>query len=459
MSDNEYPTDFDGRPIGEFRTVRLDSENQKKRDAKRRRGLPTSDIVAAKRENAIPAPIDYEDAGIAFPAPRVGSVLRRSEKRKWLWHGYLAPGYCTLFNGLWKAGKTTLLSYLLRDFAEGGDLGGTISPAKVLVVSEENEDLWAQRIDEMRIGDHVSYICRPFYTKLNLKQWEGFIRFLTGHVVSDGFDVVLFDTLPAFWSVNEENDASKVGEALVPLNRMLEAGAAILLIHHLRKGDGTEGQGSRGSGALPAFADIIIEFRRYRPKVQEDRRRTLTGYSRFKETPGETILELAEDGYTTVGSASTASRQERWGAIADLLLAAPSGLTLEGVLHTWPTDGIPTPGTRTIQSDLREGVKTNLWVTGGTGRKGDPYRYILENAIPASIQSYRCANSIRGQKRTLDNGQHTRYVSARGRRRPPKTTPPTTPGNGPSETPGNPQKPLPNNPKKRKKNKKSSELC
>src|SRR4051812_16533286 len=66
--------------------------------------------------------------------------------RDWLWRGYLRPGAVTLLTGLWKAGKTTLLSVLLSRLKAGGELGGLpVRAGRAVVVSEEPPELWWQR--------------------------------------------------------------------------------------------------------------------------------------------------------------------------------------------------------------------------------------------------------------------------------------------------------------------------
>ena len=43
-----------------------------------------------------------------------------------LWHGLLARGNLTRLTGLWKTGKTTLLSLLLSRRKQGGSLAGAM---------------------------------------------------------------------------------------------------------------------------------------------------------------------------------------------------------------------------------------------------------------------------------------------------------------------------------------------
>ncbi|MGL4554224.1 MAG: AAA family ATPase, partial [Gemmataceae bacterium] len=81
----------------------------------------------------------------------------------WLWRGYLRPGAVTLLTGLWKAGKTTLLSVLLSRLKAGGELAGlAVRAGRAVVVSEEPAELWWQRGRGLSLDGHVQWLCRPF---------------------------------------------------------------------------------------------------------------------------------------------------------------------------------------------------------------------------------------------------------------------------------------------------------
>jgi hypothetical protein len=303
------------------------------------------------------------------------SQLGESEPIPWLWDGYLAVGFITLLTGLWKGGKTTLVAWLLRLLAEGGELAGAVKPARVLVVSEENNALWRRRRDELRIGDHVHLMPRPFHVRPKLSQWESFALHLAELVHTGGYTVVIVDTLPSFWPVVKENDASEVIAAMTPLRAVAETGAAVLVTHHPRKGDAAEAQASRGSGALTGFVDIIVELRRHDAGNREDRRRVLTGYSRFEETAPEAVIELGDDGYRLVGTKADARQADRLAAIAELLPPDPPGITADELLSTWPDTGPAKPGKRTLQLDLKAGAQAGRWAQLGTGTRNDSFRF------------------------------------------------------------------------------------
>ena len=350
--------------------------------------LAATDNLVQTVQNSIPA---YKEvvAGIEFPRPVRITELDGATGNEvpWLWRGWLARGHTALLTALWKAGKSTLLSHLCKAFCTGGDLAGRVEPARILIVSEESALLWRRRRDKIGLSDNVSLICRPFMAKPDDRTWAAFLS----HVAGAGADLVVFDTVGSCWPVVKENDAGEVLAALSPMHVITDAGAALLMIHHNRKGDGTEAQASRGSGAITGFVDCIIELRRFNPGDPSDRRRTLTGYGRFEETPGETVIELADDGYgyRTLGNKADAVRSSRLAATLAILPDAPPGLDAAAIRAAWPNGNAP--GIRTLRYDLGQWVRAGFLASSGAGAKGDPLRYwknSLQDSIPATKVVY-----------------------------------------------------------------------
>jgi hypothetical protein len=315
-----------------------------------------------------------------FAQPVPCSQLRApADGRTWVWDGYFTLGAVTLFSGLWKAGKTTLLAQLLKAMRTGGKCCGLdVRQGNVLYVSEESEDRWAERRDELGLGDNCCFQIRPFLMKSNFGEWYEFLSHIEDVLKGWPCQLLIFDTLSNLWPVSEENDAPQVQRALQPLHRITtNANCAIGLGHHLSKADGKEGKGSRGSGALPAFVNIVLEFRRYAENERTDRRRVLSAWSHWEVTP-ELVVELRADGseYIACGDKGDVKEQDIQKAILEILPNELPGKNYEEIVKDWPSDSVPTK--KTLLAALKDGLDGEagpLWQRQGKGVSGSPWTY------------------------------------------------------------------------------------
>ena len=312
--------------------------------------------------------------------PVPASELGDSEDVNWLWHGYIAPETVTLIVGEWKAGKTTLICHLLKEMANGGDLAGEVRAAKVLVLSEEIDSLWARRRDDFGLGDHVHFQVRPFMGRPTKATWKSYIEYTSALVEKGKFDLLIIDTWASLNPCLDENDAVRTLDALLPLQRITEAGAAVLIAHHPSKKDSNGRQSARGSGALQGFMDTIMELQRTNPQMQSDRRRTLTAIGRYHETAAvaEVVIELTDSGYQRVGSKADSTQQDRHVVIKEILTGRDWS-TDEEILSLWTDKEVAAPGKRTLQKDLSTGCESGLWERQGKGTKGDKFRYKFDS--------------------------------------------------------------------------------
>jgi hypothetical protein len=328
------------------------------------------------REDARPGDSAGPPTRAAFPDPIPAPQLRDEDpERDWLWRGWISRGGITLLSALWKTGKTTLLAHLLKALEAGGDFcGHSVVPGRVLYVTEESQKRWAKRRDRLGLKDHIEFQVRPFAARPRREDWRRFLDYLCDIQGRRAFDLLVFDTLSNLWPVRDENDAAQVQEALMPLQPLAGQDAGLLLVHHMRKGDGGEATAARGSGALPAFVDTVLEFRRFKPKDRKDCRRVLTGYGRDEETPAEVVVELTEDGYQSAGGDCRAvAGKSLTQVILGLLPRVAPGLTSEEILKAWPDES----GLRkqTLLDALKQGAERGDWRREGKGKSGSPHTY------------------------------------------------------------------------------------
>ncbi len=295
----------------------------------------------------------------------------------WLWQGYVAPGNVTLLTSQWKLGKTTLVALLLARMRNGGRLAGlSVAPGRAVVVSEEGPQLWFHRVQKLDIGDHVCGFFRPFGGRPSPDEWVALIDRIAQLHEEKGISLAVIDPLASFLPSRDENSAAGMLEALVPLQQLTGRGLAVLLLHHPRKKRSKDGDHSRGSGALPAFVDILIEMHPYSRSSPFDRRRRLRAWSRHEETPRQRVIELTADGtdYLAHGNQADESFADNWNLLRAILAAAPGKLTRREIHERWPP-GSPKPTEATLWKWLDRALAQGLVLREGSGRKNEAFRY------------------------------------------------------------------------------------
>jgi AAA domain len=308
----------------------------------------------------------------------VSQIAHLDRPVPWVWHGYLARQHLTLLTGQWKVGKTTLLAALLARLHHGGVLAGRpVSPGRAVVVTEEGANLWLTRATRHGIGDGVRFAFNPFVRKPLPRQWGYLMEDLAAVHGRGPVDLVVIDPLAAMLPGREEASAAAMTEALRPVRELAWAGSAVLLLHHPRKGAAPAGQQSRGTGALPAGVDFLIEMRWRDPAAVEDRRRRLDAWSRYEETPRRVVVELSPDGtdYAVVPPDATADEPtDPVSRTLEQLLRAEPGLTLSEIHAAWPA-GAHHPARQTLLNRVRWLTATGRLTRSGSGHRYEPHRY------------------------------------------------------------------------------------
>ncbi len=325
---------------------------------------------------------DESPAAVPPLVPLAELVSASAPAVRWLWDGYLAAGKLTLLTSQWKMGKTTLLSVLLAKMKAGGELAGRrVAPARVAVVTEESPDYWVERGQRLDLGPDLWLLCQPFRGKPTPAEWHALIGRLGEHRAAHGLDLVVIDPLAPFLPGRDENSAGVMLQALLPLKALTGEGLAVLILHHPSKKPAPEGQAARGSGALSAHADVLLELRPDPHGGDADRRRRLLALARFRATPRHVVIELNEEGtdYRWLGDVADEAFRVSWEVLRTVLLGAADKLTRAEILKDWPAVDVK-PDEGTLWRWLERAVAEGKVLRKGTGRRNGPFRYWLPEA-------------------------------------------------------------------------------
>ena len=286
----------------------------------------------------------------------------------WLWRGFIGRGLTSLFSAKPKLGKTTLTFDFMKSAAEDKPfLGQPVNlKGKILLLTEEPLILIKRRVDRLELADEKLLVIQKVY----MKNWTDVLNQVRLAIEKENVELIILDTLASFWGVEIENDAHDVISALQPLQAISqEKNVALLLIHHLRKMQGTDGSAHRGSGALLAIVDIAIEFHK---SASGGTRRELKALSRFEETMLEITAEQKDGSYSGLGSPGDLQHDEICRKIIDLL-PEPGGVSIDRDsimerLNPKPSESL----VKKILSELAQGEKIEQH---GKGTKGSPFQY------------------------------------------------------------------------------------
>ncbi|HEY1381769.1 MAG TPA: AAA family ATPase [Gemmataceae bacterium] len=296
----------------------------------------------------------------------------------WLWHGYVARHFLTLLTGQWKIGKTTLLATLLARLSTGGQLAGReVTPGRAVVVTEEGAFLWLVRMTRHDIGDGVSFAFAPYVRAPLPRQWGDLIEDLRELHRRRPIDLVVIDPLAAMLPGHEEANAAAMTAALRPVRELAASGPGVLLVHHPRKGRTIGGQGARGTGALAAMVDFLVEVHWAGPATEENRRRRLVAWSRHEATPRRVLVELSADGteYAVLPDGPDAPADVAAQTAETIVRAAGLALTPREVWERWPAADRQRPKPRTVEARLRGLAAAGRLERVGPGTRFEPFRY------------------------------------------------------------------------------------
>lgn len=299
------------------------------------------------------------------------------DEPEWLWNGYLALERITLLSGHAGCGKTTLYYGLISAMIRQAPLlGRSTAYSPAVILTEEAPSDWRPRAKRFGL-EHCSWLDRSaLHPKRPLDVYldEAYKR-----AYATGAYLIVIDPWAkwAGFGPDEEKDAGAVERALQPVHAVAGKGMAVLGIHHLRKSDGDEGTGVRGSGHLLASVETSLELRRFglgRGGGQEDLRVLTVAKSRYPSPPGDAVYHHdpgvdADTAFTLRGDPRAVRKTAGIRRVVDYVEAAPGWVDADTVAEALGAQR------QTTRKALAEAFTDGVLQRSGSGKRGDPYKY------------------------------------------------------------------------------------
>jgi hypothetical protein len=286
----------------------------------------------------------------------------------WLWQGFLAPGSLTMLAGHPFAGKSLLVSGLLRALETGAPfLGRKTKEASALLVTEEDQASLRERA-----GRFGLFAIRSEYLDRSSSvghDWSALIEGATKRALAKEHRLLIIDTFPGLAGLGDEqeNDAGAITSRLRPLQVAAGKGLAVLFLHHMNNANQP-----RGSKAFRGVVDTSIRFlrrsksRSFRLETETRSTTSVAGSLRAELIQGsDGWFYRALDGAGLTEAAGRSTDELLWQALQH---AGRDGITyqeldrIEGLSVDIAKRRLPSWNGTRVSRD-------------GTGKKSDPYRW------------------------------------------------------------------------------------
>lgn len=330
-----------------------------------------------------------------------GTLKTREEE--WLWRGVIMREATNLIFALPKVGKTRLILAMLSEFVKGrGEFAGlALQPGKeriLLLGPDQSENSWSSYLrsvdlcsSEGVLSEHVVAMTTA-ETMFTLDEY--WLTRVEEQLRAYGPLVVVLDSYSAaIRALGLDENKPEAATPLMKLHNLVhQYESTLIVIHHANKagGEGNTTKASRGSSAITAAADNLIEMMSFKSQEEdgvkkyelrvEGRAETegtpLIGYSKHSAewrsygSAGDVRAELRkDDNYDRLSSAQL--------TVLDLLIRATqernealSVAELAGAINENPTK----PQKVAVSKNVKRLIEHGFVVEDPSGPKGTRYK-------------------------------------------------------------------------------------
>lgn len=273
---------------------------------------------------------------------RLTDIKPEDVKLDWIWETFIAKGHTTLLSASPKDGKSTFIRCFLKSLTKGEEFcGEPITKSNVLVISEESKTEWYEEGGNFELLDESLNLwiwARPYSGNLSKKEWVDFVIDVLAFCKENNIDMVILDTLTAFWPVLNENDNSEASQALKAFYALTENNIAVFLIHHDSKHGGLNGKSIRGASSILQFPDQALMFSRLEGTNENSSQRVLKFRGRLKDDDAPIVINYDVNKFQyslNPGSIHEVSKDYKIKVILTILEKSEIPLSTDNISELW----------------------------------------------------------------------------------------------------------------------------
>lgn len=236
-----------------------------------------------------------------------GDSPLKIRKDEWLWRGVIMREATNIIFALPKVGKTRLMLGMLEAFLKGrGEFAGiALHPGKeklLILGPDQSESSWASYLQKAGLADEGGNLAEgvlPIATAETVFQLDAYWLSKVEEVLrAQGPLVVLLDSYSAaIRSTTLDENKSEAATPLMQLHNVISAyQSTLIVVHHANKsgGDGSAARASRGSSAITAAADNLIEMARFKGDQEEGIKKYELRVEGRAETDGSPLIGFSK---------------------------------------------------------------------------------------------------------------------------------------------------------------------
>lgn len=276
---------------------------------------------------------------------------------------WIIKGGVSLIAGKPKVGKSTLARFLCFCIAKGEaflDKSVQLGSVIYLALEEKKSELIKHFREMGATGEEEIYIhCSVAPTRATEE-----VKKL---VYTRKPTLLIIDPLFRFCRVNDVNDYAQVTKAFEPINHIArDSGAHIAIVHHMGKGDRSEGDSILGSTAIFGAVDVAFLIKK------TEKYRTIESHPRYGKPLEASILNFYPDTrtFSLEGSKAEFEINQLKSPILEYLSTMTEPTTEKDIQDN--IEGRHQNKIRALRSLHNEGKIQRM----GKGGKSDPYKYI-----------------------------------------------------------------------------------